>query len=89
MYTYSIGVFQSLKPNPKCFGCLLDCTLMLLQVIKDFNLSIKPGQVVAIIGPSGGGKSTTVKLLQRFYDVTVGKVCVTILLDQMNLPLFY
>jgi ABC-type multidrug transport system fused ATPase/permease subunit len=47
-----------------------------LQVIKDFNLSIKPGQVVAIVGPSGGGKSTTVKLLQRFYDITTGKVCV-------------
>ena len=47
-----------------------------LQVIKDFNLSIKPGQVVAIVGPSGGGKSTTVKLLQRFYDVTAGKVCI-------------
>lgn len=45
-------------------------------VIKDFNANIHEGQKVAIVGPTGAGKSTMVKLLMRFYDVTDGAIFV-------------
>lgn len=41
-------------------------------ILKDFNLTLKPGQTVAIVGPSGSGKSTIGRLLFRFYDVGSG-----------------
>jgi ATP-binding cassette subfamily B protein len=43
-------------------------------VIHDFNCQIKPGQMVAIVGPTGAGKTTMVKLLMRFYDVNSGAI---------------
>ena len=43
-------------------------------IIKDFNASIKPGQKVAIVGPTGAGKTTIVNLLMRFYDVNSGVI---------------
>jgi ATP-binding cassette subfamily B multidrug efflux pump len=43
-------------------------------VIKDFSADIKPGQKVAIVGPTGAGKTTIVKLLMRFYDVNSGSI---------------
>ena len=43
-------------------------------VIHDFNCDIKPGQMVAIVGPTGAGKTTMVKLLMRFYDVNAGAI---------------
>jgi len=43
-------------------------------VIKNFNAEIKPGQRVAIVGHTGAGKTTIVKLLMRFYDVTTGRI---------------
>ncbi|HAH95365.1 MAG TPA: multidrug ABC transporter ATP-binding protein [Firmicutes bacterium] len=43
-------------------------------VIKKLNSDIKPGQTVAIVGPTGAGKTTIVKLLMRFYDVTSGAI---------------
>jgi ATP-binding cassette subfamily B protein len=43
-------------------------------IIKDFNCDIKPGQMVAIVGPTGAGKTTMVKLLMRFYDVLSGAI---------------
>jgi ATP-binding cassette subfamily B protein len=43
-------------------------------VIKDFNCEVKPGQMVAIVGPTGAGKTTMVKLLMRFYDVLSGSI---------------
>ncbi len=46
-------------------------------IIKDFSANIKPGQKVAIVGPTGAGKTTIVKLLLRFYDVLDGKICVS------------
>ena len=46
------------------------------QLITDFNLSVKPGQRVAIVGPTGCGKTTVINLLMRFYDVNEGKICV-------------
>ena len=45
-------------------------------LITDFNLSVKPGQRVAIVGPTGCGKTTVINLLMRFYDVNEGKICV-------------
>ncbi len=43
-------------------------------VIKDFNCEVQPGQTVAIVGPTGAGKTTMVKLLMRFYDVNSGAI---------------
>ena len=40
----------------------------------DFNLKVEPGQTVALVGSSGCGKSTTVQLLQRFYDPEAGQI---------------
>jgi ATP-binding cassette, subfamily B, bacterial len=45
-------------------------------VLKDFDLVITPGQRVGLVGFSGAGKSTVLALLQRFYDVTSGRICV-------------
>lgn len=42
------------------------------KLIEDFNLSVKPGQRVAIVGPTGCGKTTLINLLMRFYDVREG-----------------
>ncbi|MDP4662249.1 MAG: ABC transporter ATP-binding protein/permease [Salibacteraceae bacterium] len=43
-------------------------------VIKDFSLHVKRGESIALVGPSGGGKSTLVDLLPRFYDITGGSL---------------
>lgn len=43
-------------------------------VVHDFSCKVKPGQMVAIVGPTGAGKTTMVKLLMRFYDVTAGNI---------------
>lgn len=45
-------------------------------IIKDFNLDIKAGQKVAIVGPTGAGKTTIVKLLMRFYKLNSGKISI-------------
>lgn len=45
-------------------------------VINDFSAKIKEGQKIAIVGPTGAGKTTMVKLLMRFYDVTSGEILV-------------
>ena len=44
------------------------------KLIQDFNLSVKPGQRIAIVGPTGCGKTTLINLLMRFYDVNEGKI---------------
>ena len=46
------------------------------DLIEDLNLSVKPGQRVAIVGPTGCGKTTLINLLMRFYDVDEGAICV-------------
>ena len=46
------------------------------KLIQDFNLSVKPGQRIAIVGPTGCGKTTFINLLMRFYDVNEGRISV-------------
>ena len=46
------------------------------SLIKDLNLAVKPGMRVAIVGPTGCGKTTLINLLMRFYDVSSGKISV-------------
>ena len=53
-------------------------------IINDFSVDVKPGQKVAIVGPTGAGKTTIVKLLMRFYDVNSG----SILIDGHNIKDF-
>lgn len=43
-------------------------------LIQNFNLDVKPGEMVAIVGPTGAGKTTLINLLMRFYDVTSGSI---------------
>lgn len=43
-------------------------------ILKDFNLHVKPGESIALVGPTGVGKTTIINLLTRFYDVTLGEV---------------
>ena len=50
-------------------------------IIKDFNASVKSGQKIAIVGPTGAGKTTMVKLLMRFYELNGGEI----LLDGINI----
>ncbi|TME68576.1 MAG: ABC transporter ATP-binding protein, partial [Chloroflexi bacterium] len=49
-------------------------------LITDFNLKVRPGQTIAIVGPTGAGKTTIVNLLMRFYDIDSGRI----LLDGIN-----
>lgn len=51
------------------------------KLIEDFNLQVKPGQKIAIVGPTGCGKTTLINLLMRFYDTTQGSIGV----DQINI----
>ena len=53
-------------------------------IIKDFTAHVKPGQKIAIVGPTGAGKTTIIKLLMRFYDVNAG----SILIDDHNIKDF-
>ncbi|MDR1972116.1 MAG: ABC transporter ATP-binding protein/permease [Treponema sp.] len=55
--------------NRVCFGYTAD-----RQVLRDFSADIQPGSRVAIVGPTGAGKTTLVKLLMRFYDVNGGAI---------------
>lgn len=53
-----------------------------VQILKDFNLEMHPGQTTALVGPSGSGKSTIISLVERFYDPNEGQV----FLDGIPLP---
>ncbi|HET9919814.1 MAG TPA: ABC transporter ATP-binding protein [Ktedonobacteraceae bacterium] len=47
-----------------------------LPVLRDFNLTIEPGQTIAIVGPTGAGKSTIASLMTRFYDIQDGAILI-------------
>ena len=47
-----------------------------VPVLSDVDLHLRPGQCLAVVGPSGGGKTTICRLLPRFYDVSAGSVCI-------------
>ena len=70
------GVRGSVEFDHVSFGYTPDKT-----VIRDFSASVKPGQKVAIVGPTGAGKTTLVNLLMRFYEVGSGRI----LLDGVDL----
>ncbi len=53
-------------------------------IINDFNIKVKQGEKIAIVGPTGAGKTTIVKLLMRFYDTTSGEI----LIDNTNIKEF-
>ena len=46
------------------------------SLIENFNLQVEPGMRIAIVGPTGCGKTTFINLLMRFYDVDSGKICI-------------
>ncbi len=46
------------------------------QILKNVNLEVKPGETVALLGPTGSGKSTLIRLIPRFYDVSSGKITI-------------
>lgn len=48
----------------------------LRPILKDVSFHVKPGEMIGLVGPSGGGKSTITKLLMRFYDVTGGRILI-------------
>jgi ATP-binding cassette subfamily B multidrug efflux pump len=52
-----------------------------MQVLKEVNIEAKPGQTIAIVGPTGAGKTTIINLLTRFYDVESGEI----LIDGVNI----
>ncbi|MCL2336757.1 MAG: ABC transporter ATP-binding protein/permease [Firmicutes bacterium] len=47
-----------------------------IPLIKDFNLEVRPGQTVAIVGPTGAGKTTLVNLMMRFYEINGGRISI-------------
>jgi ATP-binding cassette, subfamily B, bacterial MsbA len=46
------------------------------QVLRDINLTVQPGEVIALVGPSGAGKSSLVNLIPRFFDVNEGRILI-------------
>ena len=46
------------------------------QILADISIEVRPGEVLALVGPSGAGKTTLVNLIPRFFDPTAGKICI-------------
>ncbi|VDK32958.1 unnamed protein product [Dibothriocephalus latus] len=60
----------------RAVGAALPVFETIERILKHFNLTITPGETVAIVGPSGSGKSTIVQLIQRHYDVNQGQILI-------------
>ena len=54
-------------------------------IIKDFSVKVKPGQKIAIVGPTGAGKTTMVNLLMKFYEINNGQILMELLEKILNL----
>ncbi len=54
--------------------CIFGSTILFSFCLQDLSFDVKPGQVVALVGPSGGGKSTIVKLIEYFYNLSGGRI---------------
>lgn len=77
------------EPSDEMLPDLIDCDCSVkltnvyfsyipkVKLIQNFNLNVEPGQKVAIVGPTGCGKSTLINLLMRFYDTTSGNIAVS------------
>jgi len=78
---YSIPVSYTVKDINKKNYLLL---IVKLKVLNNLSLTIEPGQTVALVGSSGGGKSTVGSLLLRFYDPTEGQVSRIVFLQVYN-----
>ena len=67
---------DGLKGNVEFRACAVSATIRTRIIIHDFSAEVKDGQKIAIVGPTGAGKTTMVKLLMRFYDVNKGRILV-------------
>ena len=56
------------------------CICLCVVCVQGVSFTVNPGQVVALVGPSGGGKSTIVNLIERFYDLQAGNIYLSELL---------
>ena len=63
------GLHQGISFENVCFEYVKD-----VPVLKNINLNVNPGETLAVVGNSGGGKTTLVNLIPRFYDVTSGSI---------------
>lgn len=77
------------EETPESTSCSIDSAIGKVEIkhvdfcysedkplIEDMNITVEPGQLVAIVGPTGGGKTTLVNLLMRFYDVKAGEILI-------------
>ena len=72
--TAGLGRFIELMREEPALKDAPDAKVLNRAVLRDVDLHIRPGETLAVVGPSGGGKSTLCQLIPRFYDVTEGAV---------------
>jgi len=73
-YCWLDCLFSNLRYLKKSCSYNVDEIELQVSVLKSLNLTLTPGQKIALVGPSGCGKSTCVQLLQRFYNLHSGEI---------------